>query len=59
MTDTGKADNPEFDETEDGKLRRRKAAHRLEQAPGEREGRNGPEPTRYGDWENKGIISDF
>ena len=22
-------------------------------------GRTGPEPTRYGDWENKGIISDF
>ena len=22
-------------------------------------GRSGPEPTRYGDWEKKGIISDF
>ncbi len=22
-------------------------------------GRDGPEPTRYGDWENNGIISDF
>lgn len=22
-------------------------------------GRNGPEPTRFGDWENKGIASDF
>ena len=22
-------------------------------------GRAGPEPTRYGDWEKKGIISDF
>ena len=22
-------------------------------------GRKGPNPTRYGDWENKGIISDF
>ncbi len=22
-------------------------------------GRKGPEPTRYGDWERKGIISDF
>jgi len=22
-------------------------------------GREGPEPTRYGDWENKGIASDF
>lgn len=22
-------------------------------------GREGPEPTRYGDWERKGIASDF
>lgn len=22
-------------------------------------GANGPEPTRYGDWERKGLISDF
>lgn len=22
-------------------------------------GRSGPEPTRYGDWEKNGIISDF
>ncbi len=22
-------------------------------------GRKGPEPVRYGDWENKGIASDF
>ncbi len=22
-------------------------------------GREGPDPTRYGDWENKGILSDF
>lgn len=22
-------------------------------------GRNGPEPTRYGDWEKNGICSDF
>lgn len=48
-----------FDETEAGKLRRRAAAHKLDQAPGERDGRDGPEPTRYGDWEKKGIVSDF
>jgi hypothetical protein len=23
------------------------------------QGAKGPEPTRYGDWENKGIASDF
>lgn len=29
------------------------------QAPGEIGGPPGPEPTRYGDWENKGRCSDF
>ncbi len=28
-------------------------------APKELRGRDGPEPVRYGDWEKKGIISDF
>lgn len=27
--------------------------------PGEVGGRTGLEPTRYGDWERKGLISDF
>ena len=27
--------------------------------PREYQGPKGPEPTRYGDWENKGIASDF
>lgn len=27
--------------------------------PAEIGGRDGPEPTRYGDWEVKGICSDF
>jgi hypothetical protein len=27
--------------------------------PKEVNGRPGPEPTRFGDWENKGIASDF
>jgi hypothetical protein len=27
--------------------------------PPERGGPAGPEPTRYGDWERKGIASDF
>lgn len=37
---------------------RRAAAKPADLAP-ERGGREGPEPTRYGDWEAKGIISDF
>lgn len=28
-------------------------------APGETGGPAGPEPTRYGDWEKKGIAVDF
>ncbi len=28
-------------------------------APTEHQGPEGPEPTRYGDWERKGIASDF
>lgn len=27
--------------------------------PKELGGRDGPEPTRHGDWENKGIATDF
>lgn len=27
--------------------------------PREVNGREGPEPTRFGDWEKKGIASDF
>ncbi|MHA6287948.1 DUF1674 domain-containing protein [Maricaulis sp. CAU 1757] len=38
--------------------RRRKAEEEQEQ-PEEYGGRNGPEPTRYGDWEKKGIAHDF
>ena len=38
--------------------RRRDEAARTER-PEEINGRPGPEPTRYSDWENKGIASDF
>ena len=39
---------------------RRKAADAAKIAlPKEIAGRDGPEPVRYGDWEKKGIISDF
>lgn len=37
---------------------RRKAAQPQQLAP-ELGGPKGPEPTRYGDWEKKGITSDF
>ncbi|MBX9710672.1 MAG: DUF1674 domain-containing protein [Xanthobacteraceae bacterium] len=31
----------------------------IHSSPKEVQGPAGPEPTRYGDWENKGIASDF
>jgi hypothetical protein len=37
----------------------RKADQEASALPKELGGRNGPEPTRYGDWEKKGIASDF
>jgi hypothetical protein len=39
----------------------RRAAHdaKPKAAPGEVGGPSGPEPTRYGDWEKKGLTSDF
>ncbi len=37
---------------------RRQAAATAELPP-EQGGPKGPEPTRYGDWERKGIVSDF
>jgi hypothetical protein len=42
-----------------GKWRRKAVAVTQRQAPGEQGGPKGPEPTRYGDWEKKGITSDF
>ena len=41
-------------EAEDRRQRQQKPA-----LPKEVNGRAGPEPTRFGDWENKGIASDF
>jgi len=37
----------------------RTAADHAAQLPPELGGPKGPEPTRYGDWEIKGIVSDF
>jgi hypothetical protein len=38
----------------------RRAARGSEPAfPKELGGRDGPEPTRFGDWEKKGLASDF
>jgi hypothetical protein len=37
----------------------RRAKEQPRALPPERGGPKGPEPTRYGDWEKKGLISDF
>jgi hypothetical protein len=39
--------------------RRRQAASAPAALPKEVSGREGPEPVRYGDWEVKGIATDF
>jgi hypothetical protein len=39
--------------------RRQAAKASAKAAPKELQGPKGPEPTRYGDWESKGISSDF
>ena len=39
--------------------RRRLADAARVEPPKELNGRDGPEPVRYGDWEVKGIASDF
>ena len=59
-------------ETDNSRTRRRDAAKRAlaeaarrrqediqAQLPPEKGGQEGPEPTRYGDWEKKGIAIDF
>ena len=59
-------------ETDNSRTRRRDAAKRAlaeaarrrqddiqAQLPPEKGGQEGPEPTRYGDWEKKGIVTDF
>jgi hypothetical protein len=39
--------------------RRKAEAAEAKSPPKEFQGPKGPEPTRYGDWENKGIATDF
>jgi hypothetical protein len=43
----------------EAEARRAAAQANAQPAAKEFQGPKGPEPTRYGDWENKGIASDF
>jgi len=60
LRDVSPARNPGADAVE-AKKRAFRAKHDLAAAkkPKEIGGPSGPEPTRYGDWERKGICSDF
>jgi hypothetical protein len=44
---------------QEAEARRRAEALAAIEQPGETGGRQGPDPVRYGDWENRGILSDF
>ena len=54
MTAAGKT-KPESDEKSPKSDDETKPADRAREIGG----RKGPEPTRYGDWEKNGLISDF
>jgi hypothetical protein len=43
----------------EAEARRAQADRKAEDRPKELNGRKGPDPARYGDWEVKGIASDF
>ncbi len=44
---------------DEAEARRASADAERDKRPKELKGPKGPEPTRYGDWETKGIVSDF
>jgi len=43
----------------EAEARRAEIDRKSKEQPRELHGRNGPDPARYGDWEVKGIASDF
>lgn len=43
----------------EAEARRQRRKEQEKNAPREIGGRDGPDPARYGDWEVKGIASDF
>jgi hypothetical protein len=72
MSETGKSDKSAAGEPAEQRLtpaaqralaeaaaRRAEIDARAKAGPNEHGGRAGPDPVRYGDWENKGMASDF
>ena len=49
----------QIEDSEANSERKKRAAGRKEKSVDESGGPAGPEPTRYGDWERKGIATDF
>lgn len=61
MASKDKKPKPEVAEQalKEAESRRNELSSRAGKAAKEINGRKGPDPARYGDWENKGIASDF
>lgn len=58
-TEATQADSTETETAETKAAETEATLQGPEQKPGEIGGPQGPEPTRYGDWEFKGRCSDF
>ena len=59
MTNTEKEAKQAKRALDEAKKRRAEKDNYYKKMPAEKKGRGGLEPTRYGDWEVKGIASDF
>lgn len=59
MTDETKDNLPDAAKRALAEAKERRDKAKKAERPKEYGGRDGPEPTRYGDWEKKGIVSDF
>ena len=59
MIDTEKKDTQAKRALEEAEERRANEKNNRKNQPVELKGRGGLEPTRFGDWEVKGIASDF
>ena len=59
MTNTEKESKQAKRALDEAKKRHAEKDNYHNKMPAEKKGRGGLEPTRYGDWEVKGIASDF
>ena len=59
MTNTEKQSKQAKRALDEAKKRQVANENSHKKMPAEKKGRGGLEPTRYGDWEVKGIASDF